>query len=159
MLSDHDLQQVYLQYKAEITRYLARFVSNAEDAEDMAQECFIRLMKASIMIAEDKIFPYLRRTARNMAIDAFRKQSRVGRQAVKAEIVAFHRDTSDMEMKESIEEIVSLVKNRDHRQILELRLIHGYTVKETAALVNKSEGLVRTSLFHAMKRIRTDLIS
>lgn len=154
IMNESEFRQVYLAYKSEITRYLARLTNNAEDAEDLSQECFIRLLNAKVEIQEDKLWYYLRKTARNLAIDEYRKHSRRPKRECIAEIVVLHRDTPEFEMKESIDEIVSLVKNGEHRRILELRLIHGYSTKETARLVNQSEGKIRISLFHAMNRIR-----
>lgn len=122
---------------------------NAEDAEDLSQECFIRLLNARVEVSDEKVRYYLRKTARNLAIDAYRKQSRKRKPEWKAEVAAMHRDAPELEMRESIEEIVSLVKNGEHRRILELRLIHGYSSKETARLVNQSEGMIRSSLFYA----------
>ncbi|WP_082967636.1 RNA polymerase sigma factor [Paenibacillus oryzae] len=154
MMNECQFQQAYLNYKADITRYLERLMGNREDAEDLTQECFIRLINVQSEVSMDKLGSYLRKTARNLAIDIFRKRGRSSKQIWRAELASNHYDTSEMEIQESIEEIVSPVKNGEHRKILELRLLHGYTTRETAELVNKSEGMIRSSLFHAVKRIR-----
>ncbi|ANY69331.1 hypothetical protein BBD42_24735 [Paenibacillus sp. BIHB 4019] len=154
MMNETRFQTVYIKYKSEITYYLVGMLHNAQDAEDLVQECFIRLMNVSSEISEEKLRPYLYKIAYNLAIDCFRKRHRLKKQFNKAYFSAFHYDISELEIQENVDEITSLVKNQGHREILELRLIHGYSVKETAVLVDKSERLIRMSLFHAKMHIR-----
>ncbi|WP_046232284.1 RNA polymerase sigma factor [Paenibacillus algorifonticola] len=158
-MSDTKFQDTYIKYRYQITRYLAGIMKNTEDAEDLTQDCFIRLMNVSSDIAEDKLFCYLRTTAKNLAIDTFRKRRRAKKKSIKVEKILFYYETSELEVQQNVEEIVSIVKNKEHRQILELRLLHGYNIKETAKLVDKSEGLIRIYLFRAMKQIRDEMIS
>ncbi|RJX40629.1 RNA polymerase sigma factor [Paenibacillus pinisoli] len=155
MLDENVFRDAYANYKTDITRYLVKITENLHDAEDLAQECYIRLLKTANSVPEENLFLYLRVIARNLAIDSLRKGMRTKVKLQQAELKVQHNDVYELEVLEGIEEIVSLVVNRAHRQILELRLLHGYSIKETATLVNKSESLVRMSLFHAVKRIRS----
>jgi RNA polymerase sigma-70 factor (ECF subfamily) len=41
----------------------------------------------------------------------------------------------------------------DHRTVLDLRIMKGYSVSETAILLNKSEEAVRTSQYRALQSL------
>ncbi|MEN1988246.1 RNA polymerase sigma factor [Paenibacillus hubeiensis] len=154
-----DISHVYLQYKSEIVHYLYNILKHPQDAEDAAQECFIRLLQSKADVPEDRILYYLKRIARNLAMDTFRKRTRTHRRDSKLDMPTYHCDTYGLEIDDGVDELVSFVTNTEHREILKLRLIHGFSVKETAQLVNRSEGMIKSSVFHAVNRIRAKIIS
>lgn len=154
-----DISHVYLQHKSEIVQYLYNILKHPQDAEDAAQECFIRLLHCKADVPEDRILYYLKRIARNLAMDTFRKRTRTHKRDSKLDMPAYHCDTYSLEVDEGVDELVSLVSNTEHREILKLRLIHGFSVKETAQLVHRSEGMIKSSVFHALNRIRSKIIS
>lgn len=158
-MNHSQINDAYINYKAEITRYLSQIVKQPQDAEDLAQDCFIRLMNVTVQIPEDRMLYYLKRIARNLAMDSFRRRTRTLRRDRRLEAPAYHVDTLEMEINEGVNEIVSHISNTEHRKILELRLIHGYSIKETAQMVNRSEGMIKSSVFHAVNRIRAKVIS
>ncbi|WP_145333082.1 RNA polymerase sigma factor [Paenibacillus xylanexedens] len=158
-MNHSQINDAYINYKSEITRYLSQIVKQPQDAEDLAQDCFIRLMNVTVHIPEDRILYYLKRIARNLAMDSFRRRTRTLRRDSRLESPSYHVDTPEMEINEGVNEIVSHIHNTEHRQILELRLIHGYSIKETAQMVNRSEGMIKSSVFHAVNRIRAKVIS
>ncbi|PIH59345.1 hypothetical protein CS562_10615 [Paenibacillus sp. LK1] len=153
------IHDAYVNYKSEVTRYLSQIVKNQQDAEDLTQECFIRMMNVSADIPEERLLYYLKRIARNLAMDTFRKRTRTLKRDSKLEMQTYHCDTSELEITEGVNDLVSIINNTEHRKILELRVIHGYSIKETAQLVNRSEGMIKSSVFHAVNRIRAKVIS
>ncbi|MFC9706732.1 RNA polymerase sigma factor [Paenibacillus sp. NPDC056933] len=153
------IHEAYVNYKSEVTRYLSQIVKHPQDAEDLAQDCFIRLMNVSADISEERLLYYLKTIARNLAMDTFRRQTRTVKRDSKLEMPTYHCDTSKLEIDEGVNDLVSHIPNTEHRKILELRVIHGYSIKETAQLVNRSEGMIKSSVFHAVNRIRAKVIS
>ncbi|MDN8591575.1 RNA polymerase sigma factor [Paenibacillus sp. 11B] len=153
------IHNAYVNYKSEVTRYLSQIVKNQQDAEDLTQECFIRMMNVTADIPEERLLYYLKRIARNLAMDTFRKRTRTLKRDSKLEMQTYHCDASELEISEGVNDLVSIINNTEHRKILELRVIHGYSIKETAQLVNRSEGMIKSSVFHAVNRIRAKVIS
>lgn len=151
-MNSTQINDAYINYKSEITRYLSHIVKQPQDAEDLAQDCFIRLMNVTVDIPEDRILYYLKRIARNLAMDSFRRRTRTLRRDSRLEVPTHHVDTSNLEISEGVHDLVSHINNTEHRKILELRLIHGYSIKETAELVNRSEGMIKSSVFHAVNQ-------
>ncbi|MCG7381727.1 RNA polymerase sigma factor [Paenibacillus sp. ACRRY] len=158
-MNDIQIHDAYVNYKSEITRYLAQFIKQAQDAEDLAQDCFIKLMRVSIDIPEERILYYLKRIARNLAMDNLRRKIRTLKRDSRLNLPQYHLDTFSLEIDESVEDLVSHVVNKEHRKILELRILHGYSIKETSDLVNRSESMIKASVFHAVNRIRSKVIS
>ncbi|MFK0522768.1 RNA polymerase sigma factor [Paenibacillus illinoisensis] len=153
------INNAYVNYKSDITRYLSHIVKQPQDAEDLTQECFIRLMNVHADIPEDRLLYYLKKIAYNLALDTFRKRTRTMKRDSRLDVPTYHYDISELEITESVNDLFSVVSNTEHRKILELRVIHGYSIRETAQLVNRSEGMIKSSVFHAVNRIRAKVIS
>lgn len=153
------MNNAYVNYKSEITRYLTHIVRQPQDAEDLTQECFIRLMNVHTDIPEDRMLYYLKKIAYNLALDSFRKRTRTMKRDSRLGVPTYHCDISELEITESVNDLFSVVTNAEHRKILELRVIQGYSIRETAQLVNRSEGMIKSSVFHAVNRIRAKVIS
>ncbi|MCM3700655.1 RNA polymerase sigma factor [Paenibacillus macerans] len=153
-----DIQDIYQSYKGEIFGYLLKILNNKQDAEDLLQECFVRYIRSSPDIPENRICPYIKKIARNLAIDMFKKRKYMSRCVWSAEEL-YCQDSPDFESREEVIRILRLVRNAEHRIILHLRLIQGYSIKETARIINKSESLVKSSQFKALKQIRSRYIS
>lgn len=155
-----DINQAYIQHKTEITNYIYGFLKHKQDAEDLAQDCFVRLIQYHVDIPQDRILYLLKRIARNLAIDEFRKNTtRSLIRSSKLELPTYHCDTSTLEIEEGVDDLISLIANTEHRRILKLRIIHGYSVKETAQFMNRTESMVKSSLFHAVNKIRSKVSS
>nr|WP_283658034.1 sigma factor-like helix-turn-helix DNA-binding protein [Paenibacillus sp. RC343] len=52
-----------------------------------------------------------------------------------------------------------MISNDEQRTVLELRLVQGYSIKETAKILKKSEAAVKSSLYRASKHIKLRYIS
>lgn len=157
MLDERQLNEAYVRYRAELVRYLSRILRHPQDVEDLVQDCFIRLMTVQAELEESRIPYYLKVIARNMATDVFRKKIRTAKRDSRLNSPRFCQDTSELEIEEGVREMVSLIGNQQHRRIVELRIIHGYTIKETAQLMDCSESKIKSSVHSAVKRIRANL--
>ena len=69
--------EVVTRYKGRIYHYLFRITGNAEDAEDLTQEVFVRLYTSiGSFRAEASLSSWMFRIAGNLAVDAFRRTSK-----------------------------------------------------------------------------------
>ncbi|MEW9698617.1 RNA polymerase sigma factor [Paenibacillus sp. SI8] len=150
-----DIQKLYSSYKQDLLSYLLKIAKNRQDAEDLLQECFIRFMSASPLLPNDKIFFYLKKIARNLAIDMFRKRKKKRDYTMYLNELPCHWDAHDFEHQEEVNRILRMVSNVEHRTIVDLRLVQGFSTKETAKIVDKTENTVKTSLFRGVNHIKT----
>ncbi|SPY17227.1 RNA polymerase sigma factor sigM [Paenibacillus polymyxa] len=154
-----DLEDLYVSCKSDLFGYLLRMLHSKQDAEDLLQECFIRFIRASPDLPEDRIRFYLLRIAKNLAIDLMRKRKKMDEYTLRKEMLYYHWDTFDFEIQEEVNRILLLASNTEQRTVLELRLLQGYSIKETARILNKSENAVKSSLHRASQRIKLRYIS
>lgn len=132
------------------------------DADDVGQETFIRFYK-NLNTFEEKssIKTYLVRIAMNRSIDTLRRRKR---------ILSKYRSVDDLEgsgsepsldgsrvtdvqsdqkvVRDAIEKL-----GEDHRSVIVLRMIDGYSTKETASILNIPEGTVLSRLARAQKKL------
>ena len=69
--------EIVARYKGKIYNYLYRMTGNAEDAEDLTQEVFVRMYTSiGSFRAEASLSTWLFRIAGNLCVDAFRRGKR-----------------------------------------------------------------------------------
>ena len=70
------LSALFEEHQEPLVRFLTLRLGNAEDAAEIAQEAYLRLMKVERLEELENPRGYLFRTAANLAIDRTRQQSR-----------------------------------------------------------------------------------
>lgn len=83
--SPDDLAAAFARWRPKLLRTLFRRLGNRDDAEDLAQESFVRLAAAGKALPLDEQGPYLQRIAQNLSHDLWRNSA--ARQQI--DLVAF----------------------------------------------------------------------
>ncbi len=156
------LHEVYVQYHPQVLRYIRWRISNDEDARDLAQDVFLRVLEYApaqyqsdlrflvFRIANNVINSYLRRyyVRKEYADDCIAAGS-VPTVDILPEIYA--RDLSALEMKLA----ASLPMQR--RKVFSLRRYQEKTADEIAEMLSLSRRTVDTHLYLAFKTMRTQI--
>lgn len=147
------LGQLYARWRAPLARMMRRYFGSAAEVEDATQEVFARLAATGKAIAPADEQPYLRRAARNVAIDGWRKSAqREGLQRValdggcdEADFAtdAGHTDAhaAQHQLLARLDQAIQELPARQ-RQAFTLHRIEGYTVEETALRMGISTRMV-----------------
>ncbi len=147
---------LYLRYLGPIYRYLLARTGNAPDAEDLAQETFLRAYRAlpSFRPSGKPILAWLLRIARNAVIDVERRQ-RNERATLPRLLPPPSAETSD----DTLFLVEDLVRSLppEKRDLLALRFAAGLSTSEIAALLGKREGAVRKQLYRIVCELREAL--
>jgi RNA polymerase sigma-70 factor, ECF subfamily len=163
---DQAFRQIVERYKNRVAAVIIGMLGRGPEADDIGQETFIRLHQSLAKIRGDSsLGTYLIRIAINLCVDATRKQRRWR--------YWFWTDDSDeippveltvengaaIESNERKEFVHRALQTLDpkHRAVVVLRMIEGYSTKETAALLNVPIGTVLSRLSRAQERLRTIL--
>lgn len=139
-------------------RFIYFKVQNLEEAEDITQETYFKTL---VYLREHKSLPenfmgYMKTIALNIVRDRWRQKKRRGTE------VRFEEENPDeimeIDQQMGITQRLHVEKgmaalNEDQRKIIDLRIIKGYSVAETAHLVNKTEAAVRTSQYRALQAL------
>jgi RNA polymerase sigma-70 factor (ECF subfamily) len=70
------LESAFTEHRADLLRYLTRILGNREDAEEVTQETYVKLMRAPLFeqLTGEAARRYLLKTGLNLARDRFRQQ-------------------------------------------------------------------------------------
>jgi RNA polymerase sigma-70 factor (ECF subfamily) len=130
-----------------VIRVAYSVLRNRADAEDVAQEAFVRAYrKIGSLRAREKFRSWLVRMTWRLALNS-RRGSLTRRGALDPEEQAQH---SDVWM------AIDALPDR-LRLVVVLAAIEGHSSREVAALLRVSEGTVRSRLFRARKRLQDQL--
>lgn len=142
----------------EVYQFVYYRVQNREQAEDITQETYvkaIRFMKNNT-IQPEKRLAFLRTVALNILRDLWRKEKRRGTkvniEAVDPANWAIEAETDSSADRMIIEKTLGQL-TQEQRTVIELRILKGYSVADTAKVMGKNEGAVRIMQHRALKRL------
>ena len=149
--------RLVLRYQRDVYRLCYRFVNNHEDANDLAQEVFLRAWRAIPRFRGESSFStWLYRIAVNACLN-FRSHRRPATQELPDAVAdpvpgAEARLESDDEVRWVREAIARLPEKQ--RATLILKVYHELTHQEVAEILGSSVGTVKANLFHALANLR-----
>lgn len=156
-----------------VERYQNRIAATAvgmlgpgPEAEDVGQETFVRFYRALDRFRGDAALgTYLTRIAINLALEAIERRKRWRRRFVRPEDDALDRlgPRGDAEAEIEARERSRLVRvaidrlEPHHRSVVVLRMIEGYSTRETAEILDVAEGTVMSRLSRAKAELERQL--
>ena len=155
-----------------IYRMLLALTHREEEAQDLAQETFVRAMQhiGSFQMTSN-FYTWLYRIAHNAFVDRYRQHRGRGEEreyedrlrlqpALGAETDSRPQEPSRaVEARERLEVVRQAMAGLkpEHREILVLREVEGLSYEEIAATLDLKMGTVMSRLFHARMRLREAL--
>ncbi|QQE73786.1 RNA polymerase sigma factor [Brevibacillus composti] len=157
--TQHDVEAWFTLYSHDLYNFLVYFTGH-HDVEDLVQEVFMKAMLNKHQFrgrAARKT--WLFSIARNLAIDHVRKEK--WRRSVLSSFLPFFRseEKGPDEIAERNEEFHFLYGairqlKQTHREVILLRGIQGFSVAETAEILDWSESKVHVTLHRGLKELR-----
>jgi RNA polymerase sigma-70 factor (ECF subfamily) len=158
--SNHlSLEDAMEQYQTALLRYATRVLNNADAAEDVVQEAFIRLHDNMEKIIKRSVplKGWLFRTTHNAAVDYIRKESRRRTlHKTQSEPFVSNGKNSGNDREELVLQHLNILKPKE-REVLVLRLQEGMSYREIAQTIKRSEGYVGTLIHSATKKLSKSL--
>ena len=131
-------------------------------AEDIAQEVFIRLHKALPKFRGDaQLSTYIHRIAVNLSLTELKKQQRRRKWQL-----PFSKETNaqtqqiseeDQQARTDLKDLIDMALKQldaEFRVVVVLRLVQGYSLNETAQLLNIPTGTVASRLARGQKKLQ-----
>lgn len=148
-----DFDDLFQRLYPSLYRYLHRLTGDADVAEDIAQEAFVRLLKQPL--PEDEVRPWLFTVAMNLVRDRARRTERRQRLLTTAPPLVSVTILPDdhVEQNERIESVRAALRklpDRD-RQLLLMRE-EGFKYEEIAAVIGVAPASVGTLIARALRR-------
>jgi len=152
-------RQLVERYEGQVAATVIGMLGRGEDAEDVGQETFIRFYRSLDKFrGEASVGTYLTRIAINQSLKMIRKRkSRAGRFAGSADeaLVApepigdLAEEIDERERKRLVHDALQHL-GPEHRAVVVLRMLQGYSTKETAELLGVPSGTVMSRLSRAL---------
>lgn len=156
-------------YEVAVASVVTAMLGPGDEAEDVGQETFIRFYRSMDSFrGEATLKTYLTRIAINLSRNA---RKRVRRQAARfpsrddLESLAEDRSLAgsqgveELERRERERRVRRAIDRLDgkHRAVVVLRMIEGYSTKETAGILEVPQGTVLSRLSRAIRKLEADL--
>lgn len=156
---ENAIGRLYDQYASLIYNYLYRRVHDAQVAEDLTGDVFVRVLQAirSEQVWHTSFRGWLYRIAHNLVIDYYRKQPTNPHVALSEELPE-HRDSPDSILAKQLDydhlHLAISGLTPDQQQVLALRFGEQLTAREVAEIMNKSVGAVEVQQHRALASLR-----
>lgn len=146
-------KQVYHQYYKLVYYHAYSILNNKEDAEDVMQNTFIKLMKNIDAIDNDSNLKHLlSRISKNEAIDLYRKK--VNRKEIFDDnLVMSIKDDNNYADFDLIISLNNVLEN-DEAKILSLKIVYDYSFIEIAKELNQTIGVIQAKYYKAIEKLK-----
>ena len=157
-----DFERIFREHHSLVYRVAYRVTGNAEDAEDVLQTLFLRLLRRDMLPdIERNPKAYLHRAAINIALDIVKQKSRHVSPGDIEDQLEDGRPQQDRQhhasqiqdwLRDALTEL-----NPKAAEIFVLRHVEGYDNSEIAKLLGTSRGTVAVLLFRARARLKKSI--
>ncbi len=145
-------------YEDNVANVCVGLLGNTPEAEEVAQEVFIKFYyKIGNFRQDSTVKTYLTRIAINLSLNELKKRKRNRERYISREDLSRVNEAEsvepDIELNELIEKALQMI-DTPLRAIIILRLMEGYSTKETAKILKIPQGTVLSRLFRAQEQLR-----
>ena len=150
-------EQIMRQHERQVLGTALRLVRNAADAQDIAQETFLRLYRNLKKLPDNlELRTWLYRVTVNLCHDHFRKHGRTeGLGGPEPESISHDPELSVLELERSrVLEMGLATLPEKERAAIVLREVEGLSTREVAEVLGSSEVTVRSQICIARAKLR-----
>lgn len=154
--SSDAFERILIAHERMVLRVSLRMLGNVEDAQDAAQEVFLKLHKNLKQFDPAQPFePWLYRMTVNVCLDVLRKRRPVEPLDQVGPMVAAEAETGllERERASALQRALDRLPQKE-RAALVLREVEGLTTREVAAALESSETTVRSQICQARLKLR-----
>ena len=153
------MRHLYERYADNVFSYVRTILHDDHEAEDVTQHVFTKLL-TRIESYEERSVPFtawLLRIARNCAIDHIRSQRTIYCEEVPTAAEEAPSDEDAADQRDAIEDALGSLP-ASQRRVVVLRHIIGFSPREIAKQMGKSEGAIHTLHHRARRAMRRELL-
>jgi len=158
--------EIVTRYQKMVARTVKGMLGDSVFAEDIGQEVFIKLYYSlSEFRGEAKLSTYIQKIAVNLTLNEIKRRKRfftLFSQKANDEMYAFEIADQDTEERREASEIVNkalMAMDPKFRIIVTMRMLQGYSTKETAEILDLPIGTVLSRLSRAQEQLRKILLN
>lgn len=152
------LHELYRSHRRQAVALARRVLRDADEAEDLVQDVFVRLCSRGVRFDGRAAYTtWLHRVLVNASINALRSRRR--RDALETPLPQPgdpESDAADAEARARVEAALEHLSEQ-HRQVVTLRDLRGYSYPEISRLLGIPEGTVKSALNRGRRRLMAQL--
>jgi RNA polymerase sigma-70 factor (ECF subfamily) len=155
-------EEIITYWEPQLLYYIRRLVISEEDAWDVLQEVWYKVLRQLQWLKDEKAFPkWLYAIARSTALDLLRRRRKLEpfdteeNPSVPESIYEPELSILDALALHQALERLSL----PHREVVTLHFLEDFSIAEIAEIVNTTPGTVKSRLFYAKRELRIMLLS
>lgn len=155
-------EEIVTKYKSMMAKVIIGMVGNKQDAEDIGQEAFIRFYSSMHQYnANASLSTYLTRIAINLSINELKKQQSTKWLSFESKHEQFHSDDSSNKQRDEKEIVDKALEQLEpkFKSVIVLRLMQGFSTKETAEILKLPLGTVLSRLARGQKKLKDIIIN
>lgn len=163
-MDQQSLVEIYDTYCQPIYRYIYRQIGEVETSREITSEVFNKLLETvrSRLLEIKHIKAWLYRTAHNLVIDHYRRQRHRNHLALDDNLIEAPVNTFEaVEQRLSADELRKALNrlSPEQRQVIVLKYVEGMTNEETADIMGKTIGAVKSLQHRALNALHKILTS
>jgi RNA polymerase sigma-70 factor (ECF subfamily) len=145
-------------YRGELVRLARGYVKSDEEAEDLAQQAFMRALRAIDEFRKEASFrTWVHRICVNLSLNHARDSRRRPSVSLEeVELITNALGTGKMAVREARRKLAAAVERLPpkQRQVVELRLVHEMSFRAIAEIMGGTEDSAKANYHHAVKKLR-----
>ncbi len=152
-MRNDDIVRLFKLYANDLYRFALSYLGSKQDAEDVVQEVYLKLLNRSLLLIKGQEKAYLMKMTANRCkdlLDSPARKTGVDLESAINEVACFHDFSEDD--KELFNELMDL--DETLRIPLYLYYYGGYSQKEIAKIINTSEAAVTMRIKRAKEQLR-----
>jgi RNA polymerase sigma-70 factor (ECF subfamily) len=153
-------KEIVLKYESQVAATVIGMLGNCDEADDIGQDVFIRFYHSMKRFRGDSsIVTYLTRIAINLSINELkrRKRRKLFFTDQPENYIENHVENNDIlpvsDEREFVQRAIQKLDKR-FRSVIVLRLLDGYSTRETAKMLNIPQGTVLSRLARAQEKLK-----
>ncbi len=145
-----------------IYRFFYYKLQNREEAEELTQETFRRVLPQleAGKVEKHKLAGYTAAAARNLLVDTWRSRSRqphtTSLDGLQEKGWDYAQQAAEVEENLMVHQALKQL-NKEHRMVLTYRILEGWPVEDVASKMGRSPGAIRSLQFRAIKALKDTL--
>lgn len=157
MITIREYNTAVKEYSRNIFRYVYKCIRDEEAANDIIQDCYMKLWEHKDNVHPEKIKYWLFTTSHNTMLQYIKKASRTIPFDKSSMVEPFIRENQNFELKELIDKALELLP-QVQKTIILLRDLEGYNYDEIGEILQLNESQVKVYLFRARQKMKSSLI-
>ncbi len=150
-------EQIVGKYRTLVAKVIVGMLGNRADADDVGQETFLRFYRSMHQYKGDAALgTYLTRIAINLSLNELKRRTSRKWLSLEEKHSCYHADDNvyrNSDNAELVEKALAQLETK-YRTVVVLRIMQGFSTKETMGLLNLPLGTVLSRLARAQKKLK-----